>query len=444
MTGLEFGFLAFALLLVLIFSGLPIAYSLATTSLLLMALSGELGQAAYIADAVFSSLDSIELVALPMFIFMGAIVAISPAGADIYRTLHRLIPVPGGLGVSTIGGSALFSALSGSSPATVAAIGSSGVPEMLARRYPPALACGIVVGGGTLGILIPPSIVLLLYGIVTKTSIGQLFLAGVLPGLMVAGLFAAYTIFSMARHERRLAREGGAPDEALAAPGNPVEQDEDRAASWRVLPFFAMMALIMIALYGGWATPSEIAAVGATASIALVMVIYRITDAAVWKRLLLKTVRDTSMILLIAAFSYYFAQLLAFHGVVAEITEALLGAFGNKWVTLFALWLVMLVLGCFLPPFAIVVITAPMFLPFALQAGFDPVWFGVFITLNMEIGCITPPLGINLFVVKGIAPNVPMGQIMRGSLPFIAILALASLLLVIFPEIALFIPRSML
>lgn len=440
MTPELFGLSAFGLLMFLIFAGLPIAYALASTVLTLMYFTGELGQAIYIADAVFQSLDSIELVALPMFIFMGAIVAVSPAGADIYRTLHRLLPVPGGLGVSTIGGSALFAALSGSSPATVAAIGSSGVPEMLARRYPPALACGVVVGGGTLGILIPPSIVLLLYGIVTKTSIGQLFLAGIVPGIMVAVMFAIYTSARMAHHLRNLPAAERAEIDSAVPPG---EQAAARASALRVVPFFVMMVLIMIALYGGWATPSEIAAVGATASILLVLAIYRIVDFRVWRTLLFKTVRDTSMILLIAAFSYYFAQLLAFHGVVEGITETLLGAFGNKWVTLFALWLVMLVLGCFLPPFAIVVITAPMFLPFALEAGFDPVWFGIFITLNMEIGCITPPLGINLFVVKSIAPQVPMGQIMRGSLPFMAILALASLLLVLFPQIALILPHSM-
>lgn len=435
-----FGLLSFLLLLGLILFGLPIAYAMAASVLILMVFTGELAQAVYIADSAFQSLDSIELVALPMFIFMGAIVAVSPAGADIYRTLHRILPIPGGLGVSTVGGCALFSALSGSSPATVAAIGSSGVPEMLARRYPPALACGVVVGGGTLGILIPPSIVLLLYGIVTKTSIGQLFLAGILPGLMVAAMFAAYTSFRMWRHLRDMTADERAAIDAAVLPGQGAEA---RASVVRVLPFFAMMVLIMVALYGGWATPSEIAAVGATASIVLVGVIYRITDLGVWGRLLFKTVRDTSMILLIAAFSYYFAQFLAFHGVVEGITEALLGAFGNKWVTLFALWVVMLILGCFLPPFAIVVITAPMFLPFALESGFDPVWFGIFITLNMEMGCITPPLGINLFVVKSIAPKVPMRDIMAGSLPFLAILALASLILVLVPEIALVIPRSM-
>lgn len=435
-----FSLVAFGLLLLLILGGLPIGYALAATVLVLMLWTGEGEQALYIAHSAFQSLDSIELVALPMFIFMGAIIAVSPAGADIYRALHRLLPIPGGLGVSTVGGCALFAALSGSSPATVAAIGSSGVPEMLARRYPPALACGVIVGGGTLGILIPPSIVLMLYGVVTKTSIGQLFLAGILPGVMVALMFAAYTSWRMWRHLKTLSPRERAEVEALGR--GPTEGDTARSFL-RVSPFFAMMALIMVALYGGWATPSEIAAVGAVAAIVLVTLIYRVTDGRVWRGLLAKTVRDTSMILIIAAFSYYFAQFLAFHGSVAAITEGLLGAFDSKWVTLFALWLVMLALGCFLPPFAIVVIVAPMFLPFVLEAGFDPVWFGVFITVNMELGCITPPLGINLFVVKAIAPEVPMREIMAGSLPFLAILCLASLLLVLFPEIALFIPSTM-
>ncbi len=421
-------------LLGMILIGIPIGYSLALSTLVMMAVMGEFEQAAYIAEAAFQSLDSIELVALPMFIFMGAIIAISPAGKDIYKALHRLIPLPGGLGVSSVGGCALFSALSGSSPATAAAIGSSAIPEMISRGYPRSLACGIIVGGGTLGILIPPSIVLLLYGVVTKTSIGQLFLAGVIPGLLVALAFAAYTIWAMARHEKRHPESAAQHREQARAEAAPL---------WRVIPFFVMMVMIMVALYGGWATPSEIAAVGAVVSILLVLLIYRVTDLSVWKTLLLKTVRDTSMILIIAAFAYYLSQFLAYHGAVSALSEAMLGTFGNQWITLFAMWLLMLLLGCFLPPFAIVVIVAPMFLPFILEAGFSPVWFGVFITLNMELGCITPPLGINLFVVKGIAPQVSSREIMLGSLPFLAILAAFSLILVLFPQLALWLPSLM-
>ncbi len=421
-------------LLGLIVIGVPIGYALALGTLVMMAVMGEFEQAAYIAEAAFQSLDSIELVALPMFIFMGAIIAISPAGKDIYRALHRLIPIPGGLGVSAVGGCTLFSALSGSSPATAAAIGSSAIPEMIERGYPRSLACGIIVGGGTLGILIPPSIVLLLYGVVTKTSIGQLFIAGIIPGVLIALVFAAYTVWAMARHERRYPELAAQQREKAKAEAAPF---------WRVVPFFVMMFMIMVALYGGWATPSEIAAVGAVISILLVLIIYRVTDLGVWKALLLKTVRDTSMILIIAAFAYYLSQFLAYHGAVAALSEAMLGTFGSDWAMLFAIWLLMLFLGCFLPPFAIVVIVAPMFLPFILEAGFSPVWFGVFITLNMEMGCITPPLGINLFVVKGIAPQVSSRDIMMGAMPFLLILAVASWVLVAFPGLALWLPSMM-
>ncbi|XHB98885.1 TRAP transporter large permease [Nitratireductor sp. ac15] len=440
MDPVTLAFVSVGILLLFILAGLPIGYALLGAMVASSVLVGEPGELLYIAETAFQSLDSIELVALPMFIFMGAVVAVSPAGSDIYSALSKLLPVPGGLGMSTIAGCAMFSAISGSSPATVAAMGSSGVPEMLARRYPPGLACGIVVGGGTLGILIPPSIVLLLYGVVTKTSIGQLFLAGILPGLMLVVLFSLYTWFVMWRHLAKLTPEQRAEFEELGA----ARAASGQSGSFgRVLPFFALMAGIMLALYGGWATPSEIAAVGATASILLVLVIYRITSWSVWRELLLKTVQDTSMILIIAAFAYTFSQFLAFHNVVSAITSLLVDAFDNRWLTLFALWLVMLVLGCFLPPFAIVVIVAPMFLPFVLSAGFDPVWFGVFVTLNMEMGCITPPLGINLFVVKAIARKVDMREIMMGSLPFLAILGIGTLLITLFPEIVLFLPSQM-
>ncbi|MCE8022083.1 TRAP transporter large permease [Halomonas sp. MCCC 1A11036] len=429
--------LTVGLLLLLIFIGLPIAYSLAVSTLVMMIVTGSGHDALYIAEYAFQSLDSIDLVAVPMFIFMGTIIAVSPAGKDIYRALSLALPIPGGLGVASVGGCTIFSAMSGSSPATAAAIGSSAIPEMNARGYPPALACGLVVGGGTLGILTPPSIVLLLYGVVTGTSIGQLFMAGVVPAIMVAAMFSLYVVWTMWRYQ-------AAHPEVLEI-SRRYEEQEGRAKYplLRVLPFFLMVLMIMVALYGGWATPSELASVGAVASILLVLAIYRVTSFAVWSRLLLKTVRDTSMVLIIAAFAYYLGSFLSYNGAVTAISSGLLELFGNKWLTLLAVWLMMLVLGTFLPPFAIVVIVAPMFLPFVLESGFDPVWFGVLITLNMELGCITPPLGINLFVVKSIASKVSMKEIMLGSLPFFFILVFASLLLVLFPQIALWLPERM-
>jgi tripartite ATP-independent transporter DctM subunit len=428
MGAIASGVVTFGILLAFLGLGVPVAYALGMTVVVMMVVFGDAGQALHIAASMFEGLDSIELAAVPMFVFMGSIISASPAGADIYRALHRLLPVPGGLGISTVGGCALFAALSGSSPATAAAIGSSGVPEMLARGYPPRLATGAIVGGGTLGILIPPSIVLLIYGIVTEVSIGRLFLAGVVPGLVVTLMFGVYIYLAMVRHEARTAP--------------PPPDAEARGSFLRVAPFLVVVLLILAALYGGWATPSEIAAVGAVLSMILVGVIYRVTRPGAWLDILFKTSREVSMIMLIAAFSYYLGQYLAFQGTLPVITEGLLDISDNRWITLLFLSLVMLFLGCFLPPFAIVVIVAPLFLPFIKQAGFDPIWFGVLVTLNMEMGLITPPIGINLFVVKAIAPQVPMRDIVLGSLPFLFMLVLASLLLCVAPGLALYLPAA--
>lgn len=422
-------------LLVLGFIGLgaPIAYALGLGVAASMVVLGEAARLPFIAQSLFEGLDSIELVAVPMFILMGAAVSASPAGADIYRGLHRLLPIPGGLGISTIGGCTLFAALSGSSPATAAAIGSAGVPEMLRRGYPPRVATGLIVAGGTLGILIPPSIVLLIYGVVTETSVGRLFVGGILPGAMMAAVFSGYVFFQMLR----LRRKGG----AAAAAIDGVDTDHGAwAAILRVIPFLTVIVLVIVALYGGWAAVSEIAAVGAILSLLLAVVVYRLTSGRELRNILLKTVRETSMIMLIAAFSYYLGQFLAFHGTLETITSGLIDLSDNRWITLVLLSLVMLAMGCFLPPFAIVVIVAPLFMPFIDSAGFDPVWFGVFVTLNMEMGLITPPVGVNLFVVKAIAPEVDMRDILMGSLPFLGLLILGSVLLCVFPEIVTWLP----
>jgi tripartite ATP-independent transporter DctM subunit len=430
MDPITYGLVTFGLLLALLFLGVPIAYALGATVLLLTLVIGPVSDALYVALTMFEALDSFELLAIPMFVLMGAVIAASPAGSDIYRALHRLLPFPGGLGVSTVGGCALFSALSGSSPATVAAIGSSGVPEMLERGYPPRLATGIIVGGGTLGILIPPSIVLLIYGIVTEVSIGKLFLAGIVPGLVIVVLFSLYITWAMRRAQRLVGAV--APDPASTT------------SLLRVVPFLLLVTGVMVALYGGWATPSEVAAMAAVAAILLVATIYRMWDWTAWRSLLMKSARETSFIMLVAAFSYYLNQYLAFQGTLEMVTQALLVISENRWVTLFLLSLVMLFMGCFLPPFAIVVIVAPMFLPFVHSVGFDPIWFGILVTINMEMGLITPPIGINLFVVKSIVPHVSLNDIMAGSLPFLLLLAVASLLLCFVPGLALWLPNALL
>ncbi|MEX2495301.1 MAG: TRAP transporter large permease [Woeseia sp.] len=424
---------AFALLVLLLGLGVPVAYALGLTATILTLIAGNPGEVLYIAASLFEGLESFELLAIPLFVLMGAVIAASPAAADLYSVLHRLLSFPGGLGISTIGGCALFSALSGSSPATAAAIGSSGVPEMMQRGYPPRLATGIIVGGGTLGILIPPSVVLIIYGIVTETSIGSLFLAGIVPALIIVLLFAAYVAFAVRQHERS---SGELSENAGRA--------NSSGAGLRVVPFFALIVGVMLALYGGWASPSEVAALSAVGAVALVSMVYRVTALSIWGQIMMKAVRETSFIMLIAAFSYYLNQYLAFQGSISEITALLLDFSSNRWVTLFLLCLSMLALGLILPPFAIVVIVAPMFLPFVLSAGFDPVWFGILVTIIMEMGLITPPIGVNLFVVQAIAPEVSLRDIMLGSAPFLGLLAVTAVILCIAPGVALWLPGLLL
>lgn len=424
---------AFALLVLLLGFGVPVAYALGLTATVLTLIAGNPGEVLYIAASLFEGLESFELLAIPLFVLMGAIVAASPAAADLYSVLHRLLSFPGGLGISTIGGCALFSALSGSSPATAAAIGSSGVPEMMQRGYPPRLATGIIVGGGTLGILIPPSVVLIIYGIVTETSIGRLFLAGIVPALVIVALFGIYVAFAIRRHEKISG--------TIRENAEPADQS---GAGLRVIPFFALIVGVMMALYGGWASPSEIAALSAVGAFALVAVVYRIAAWSVWRDIMMKAVRETSFIMLIAAFSYYLNQYLAFQGSIGEITQLLLEFSSNRWITLFLLSLSMLALGLILPPFAIVVIVAPMFLPFVVSAGFDPVWFGILVTILMEMGLITPPIGVNLFVVQAISPEVPLRDIMLGSAPFLGLLAVAAVILCVAPGLVLWLPDLLL
>lgn len=441
MDPLTITLVAVSLLVVLIIVGFPIGYSLAAAPVIMSLIIGDAGSVFYVANDAFSGLDSIGLIALPMFILMGSIITISPAGSDIYRFLERVIPIPGGLGLSALGSCSLFSAISGSSPATVAAVGSSSVPEMISRGYSKRLSCGIVSGGATLGILIPPSIVLLLYGIVTKTSIGKLFIAGILPGLLVVGLFALYISYAIFRDTKKSQKNNSGP----SSDRMPIYKERESISHsfFRVAPFFIMMIVIMYALYGGWATPTEVAAVGASASFFLVCSIYKVKDWSAWKNLFIKSVTDTSMIMIIASFSYLFSTFIAFHGGVSAITDLLTGGFSNQWVTLSGIWLLMIFLGLFLPPFAIVVIVAPIFLPFIIDSGFDPIWFGVFIVLNMEIGCITPPLGINLFVLKSVVPEVSLKDILMGSIPFILLLMLSTVIITVFPKIVTFLPSLM-
>jgi C4-dicarboxylate transporter, DctM subunit len=396
-----------------------------------------LGMTKVIADTFLEGLMEFTIVSIPMFIVMGMAVASSPAGKDLYSALDRwLNRVPGGLVVSNLGACALFAALSGSSPATCAAIGKMGIPEMRERGYSKEISAGTIAAGGTLGILIPPSITMIVFGISTETSIGQLFMAGVFPGIMLTGLFMAWAIFKTWRTNKDI--------NSSTVAFTHFSWKERFEILPRILPFLAVVVGVLYVLYGGIATPSEAAGIGAFLCIILVAVIYKIYNPKKLWKILKGSMKESVMIMMIIACSYLFSFTLSNLYVTQTIAQVMADLSVNKWVLLFIINIFLLVAGFFLPPVAIILMTTPILLPIIESAGFDPIWFAVILTINMEIGLITPPVGLNLYVIKGISPDISLPEILRGSLPFMLCMVLAIVILCIFPEIATWLPRYLL
>ena len=424
--------IAFSTLLVLS-SGIPIAFGLGLVAISFLVIFEGLESLDILADIFFSGIAEFSLVSIPMFIVMGAAVASSPAGKDLYEALDRwLYRVPGGLIVSNIGACAIFAALSGSSPATCAAIGKMGIPEMRQRGFPDGLSTGSIAAGGTLGILIPPSITMIVYGIATETSIGRLFMAGLLPGLMLTGLFVAWSLYTAWRNGYSFNIKGK---------GYTLRQKVEVLP--RVLPFLAIITGVLFVLYGGVATPSEAAGVGALFVLILVAVIYKVWQPGKLWAIINGSMKESVMIMMIIAASALFAYTLSNLYVTQTVAEHIAGMDVNRWVLMAMINVFLLVAGFFLPPVAVILMTAPILLPIIEQVGFDPYWFAVIFTINMEIGLITPPVGLNLYVINGIAPDISLPTILKGAFPFMLCMVLAIIILCIFPEIATWLPTAM-
>jgi tripartite ATP-independent transporter DctM subunit len=433
MTPLTIGLLIFVVTVALLATGMPIAFALGMTALGFMLYFDGLGSIAYVPETIFAGLDDFTLVSLPMFIIMGAAVASSRAGSDLYEALARwLHRVPGSLVISNIGACALFSALTGSSPATCAAIGKMGIPEMRKRGYDADLATGAIAAGGTLGILIPPSITMILYGIASETSIGRLFLAGIIPGLLLTSLFMAWALFLSWKRGTKLV-------------------DAERIYSLKeklelmpkLLPFIIVIVGVVYTLYGGIATPSEAAGVGALLCLVMVIVIYRVWRLKDLWLIFRDGLRESGMLMLIIGASILFGYMMSSLSVTQSVAESIGQMQVNKWVVLGAINGMLLVAGMFLPPAAIILMTTPILMPVILAFDFDPIWFGVILTINMELGLITPPVGLNLFVINGITPDVKLPTILKGALPFMGCMVVAIVILCIFPELATWLPQKL-
>jgi len=430
MTPTTQGAIVLVATLAVLLSGAPVAFGLGAVAIFFLLVFQGIDALQVVAETLYAGLHDFTLVSIPMFVMMGAAIGSSPAGKDLYVALDRwLYRLPGGLVISNLGACALFAALTGSSPACCAAIGKMGIPEMRSRGYPDDVATGSICAGGTLGILIPPSITFILYGIATETSIGRLFLAGVVPGVMLTALFMLWTVI--------IIRKRGFRAHAV-----------DFRYSWteklqsipKVAPFLLIIVGVMYVLYGGVATPSEAAGVGAALCVVLAVVIYRMWRPAQWWSILRDTTRESVMILMIIAAAVLFGYMLTSLYLTQTLAQAIADTHVNRWVLMAMINFFLLVCGFFIPPAAIILMTAPILYPIIKAAGFDPVWFGVILTINMEIGLIHPPVGLNIYIVSSIAPDVPVTRIMWGTIPYVLCMMLAIVILCVFPAIATWLP----
>jgi tripartite ATP-independent transporter DctM subunit len=423
-----------------LFLGIPIAFALGSVALLFMVTLLPYATLSTVAQNVYQEIANVTLLTIPLFILKGATIGRSRAGADLYSALYTwLHRIPGGLGIANVFACALFAAMAGSSPATCSAIGSAGIPEMRRRGYSPQLAAGIIAAGGTLGILLPPSITMILYAVASEQSLGRLFLAGIGPGLLLTVLFSAYAVIRF-RKERAIAKQSGAPHAILQR--DTFSRGDRIKALPRILPFLILLTGVMVALYGGFATPGETAGLGAILALLLVMMIYRVWRIAELRMILVSSLRESTMLLFIVGMSLLYSLVMSYLHLSQSAAEWIVAMHFSPALLLTAILAMVMVLGFFLPPASIILMTAPIVLPPLRAAGFDLIWFGVVMTIIMEMGLIHPPVGLNLFVINSIAPDIGFRDIVMGTLPFVILMGLAVLLLCAVPDIATWLPNA--
>jgi C4-dicarboxylate transporter DctM subunit len=442
MSELTLGLMYGVATLVVMFSGMPIAFALGVVAVSFMYFFMPSASLDTVTQNVYEEMASITLLSIPLFILKGAAIGKSPAGKDLYSAIHTwLNKVPGGLGIANVFACALFAAMAGSSPATCSAIGSAGIPEMRKRGYSPGFAAGIIAAGGTLGILLPPSITMILYAVAAEQSLGRLFLAGIGPGILLVGLFAGYAVYR-ARKEYRLAYDiyaaGGEKSAYLHVENFTFKQKVEMLP--RVLPFIILLIGVMVALYGGFATPSETAGLGAVLALGLVAVVYGLWRPRDLAPILQSTIKESTMLLLIIGMSLLYSYVMSYLHISQSAAQAVVALHLSKWVLLAVILLMVIVFGFFLPPVSIILMMAPIILPPLKASGFDLIWFGVVMTIVMEMGLIHPPVGLNIFVIKNIAPDIPLKDVIWGVMPFVGLMFVAVFLLCFFPGISTYLP----
>ena len=426
------GIIGVIVLIILLFSEMPVGFVMAAVGFVgftyLTDLQSGLG---LLARDVFNTFSSYGLTVVPLFIFMGQISFFSGISRRLYDSAFVMMGSrKGGLAMATVAACAGFSAISGSTNATAATMATVTLPEMKRHKYDMGLATGTVAAAGSLGILIPPSVIFIVYGIMTEQSIGELFAAGILPGILLAILFL-FTIYLQVLRNPSI------------APSGPKTTLKEKILSFGgVVETMIIFGLVMGGIFFGFFTPTEAGAVGAFLTLVMALGRRQLT----WKSFvqsLVDTTRTSCMVMMIVTGAVIFGHFMAVTRLPFELADWVVGLPLPRHAIMGIIILVYLLGGCFMDALGMIMLTIPIFFPVALALGFDPVWFGVVIVLITEMGVITPPVGINAYVVYGVAKDVPLGTIFRGVMPMLLALLVCNLVIIFFPKIALLLPTLM-
>ena len=421
--------LVMVLFLGLLAAGMPIPFAIGVPAIAYLLLHGGIPALRGIGLMSWGSMNNRSLSAVPLYILMAEIMQRSGLSFRIYRGLSKLVsPIPGGLLQTNIAGCAMFAAISGSSVATAAAIGTVALPQLIQRGYHRRLAAGSLAAGGTLGILVPPSIALIVYGTFTETSVSKLFMAGIVPGIVLTAMFMTYILVHALVNPSIAPRERG-----------PQNVGEFMTALGDLLPFAVVIGGTLGSLYTGWATPTEAAAIGC-ATATLVSAIWGKVSLVNLREAMVSAVKISGNILLIVYTAFVFSYAISVAGVGESLTTWLVGLKLARLEFFGALFVLYTVLGCLVESLGMIVITVPLLYPVLLKYGIDPVWFGIVLVMFIELGQISPPIGINLFVIQSIWDG-KIGDIVLGTIPFHLIMFLLLAMLVFWPDIALWLPH---
>ncbi len=409
----------------LLLASLPVAFSLGSLGLGLLVTGGFSPLMA--PQAILSTLDGFILLAVPLFLLMSNILLYGGCGKDLYAAVQAWVGHwPGGLAIATIVSCGIFAAISGVSVATAATIGVVAIPEMIERGYNKKFVYGLLAAGGTLGILIPPSLPMIVYGFITEESVIALFLAGIGPGIFLIGLFILFSIIYAHFF-------GG------YTPSAPASWQERRRSMIKVAPTIGLASLILGGIYTGVFTPTEAAAVGFALALILTVGILRSLSFANFKKAVFEAMITTAAILIIIAGAKIFGKAITLYRIPQEISMAIQMLIDSKAMFIFVVCIVLIAMGLVFETLSMVLIMVPELLPAAMNMGIDPIWFGIFMVIMVECALITPPVGLNLYVIQSVS-GAPLGDVAKGILPFLALMLFTVFVMYVWPDLALYIP----